>query len=109
MLQPGLIQDSTSSFLALVLHVKKQDGTWCFCTDYRSLNAMTVKDKFLIPVVEELLDEFYGANFFTKLDLHSGYHRVHVALKMCTLFITHHGYFNFLVMPFSLSNAPLAF
>jgi hypothetical protein len=71
--QQGLIKRSSLAFSAPVLLVKKSDGTWRLCVDYRAVNERTVKDKFLIPIVEELLDELRDAKFFTKLDLKDRY------------------------------------
>lgn len=111
LLEAGHIRPSVSLYGAPVLFVKKKDGTFCMCIDYRALNKQMVRNTAPIPCMDELFDLVQGAKCFSKIDLNSAYHQVRIAPEDIpkTAFNTQLGYFEFLVLTFGFTNAPTTF
>nr|AAX96594.1 retrotransposon protein, putative, Ty3-gypsy sub-class [Oryza sativa Japonica Group]AAX96644.1 retrotransposon protein, putative, Ty3-gypsy sub-class [Oryza sativa Japonica Group]ABA93204.1 retrotransposon protein, putative, Ty3-gypsy subclass [Oryza sativa Japonica Group] len=109
--EKGFVRPSSSPWGAPVLFVKKKDGSMRMCVDYRSLNEVTIKNKYPLPRIDDLFDQLKGAKVFSKIDLQSGYHQLKIRTGDIpkTAFSTHYGLYEFTVISFGLTNAPAYF
>nr|GFA02314.1 putative reverse transcriptase domain-containing protein [Tanacetum cinerariifolium] len=107
----GFIRPSSSPWGAPVLFVKKKDGSFQMCIDYRELNKLTVKNRYPLPRIDDLFDQLQGSSVYSKIDLRSGYHQLRVREEDIpkTTFKTRYGHFEFQVMPLGLTNVPAVF
>jgi hypothetical protein len=111
LLEKGFIRPSSSPWGCLAIFVKKKDQTLRMCVDYRSLNEVTIKNKYLLPWIDLLFDQLTRSFVFSKIDLRSGYHQIRIRPEDIpkTAFTTRYGLFEYLVMSFGLTNAPAHF
>ena len=111
LMEKGFIHPSVSPFDAPILFVHKKNETLRLCVDYHALNKITIKNRYPLPRIDELMDRLAGAKYFSKIDLYSGYHQIRIKEDDIskTAFRTHYGHYEFLILSFGLTNSPATF